>query len=104
MHCIDKRKSIGKFWIHTITVKRFVIWYHDYHFVNKALHTRLLSKRRLHPSLKLRKSVDGVETDEIVPNDSEAGIDIIVSMTGRQSRIKESIANPFLDQMLAVMQ
>lgn len=104
MHCIDKRKSIGEFWIDTITVKRFVIWYHDYHLVNKALHTRLLSKRRLHPSLKLRKRVDGVETDEIVPNDSEAGIDIIVGVTGRQSRIKESIANSFLDQMLAMMQ
>ncbi len=72
--------------------------------MNKALHTRLLSKRRLHSSLKLRKRVDGDETDEIVPNDSEAGIDIVVGVTGRQSRIKESIAYSFLDQMLAMMQ
>jgi len=36
--------------------------------------------------------------------DSEAGIDIIVGVTGRQSRIKESIANSFLNQMLAMMQ
>jgi len=72
--------------------------------VNKALHTRLLSKCRLHPFLELRKSVDGVETDEIMPNDCEAGIDIIVGVTGRQSRIEESIANSFLYQMLAMMQ
>jgi len=97
MHSVDKGERVSKLLINTAVIKMLIIWHHDQHVVNKALHTGLLFECRLHTFLELRECVDSIETYKIVPYDCKACVNIIVRVTGWKACIKKSTANSFLD-------